>query len=142
MTLRAGDSNTHRRALSKYTSDYPRSAVALSIWLVLLASVAAGELLMSGSHPLEQLSGGIVSDKTLHFGAYMLLALVPGLGLPFSSALVCIVFSEIVGIALEFTQRMVPGRTCDLYDIVANTAGVLTGTTIVIVLRSGSLRKR
>jgi VanZ family protein len=113
----------------------------LSIWFVLLASVAAGELLISGSDPLERLSGGIVSDKTLHFGAYMLLALVPGLGLQFSSALACVVVSEIVGVALEFAQRMVPGRTCDLYDVLANTAGLLVGTTIVIVLRSRSLRK-
>jgi VanZ family protein len=41
--------------------------------------------------------------------------------------LVCVAVSECVGIVLEVAQHYIPGRSTDVYDVVANTVGVLVG---------------
>ena len=62
-----------------------------------------------------------VSDKLLHFGTYSFIAFIPAFGLGFRTAIRCIVATELVGIGLEIVQRIVPDRSFDLYDVLANT---------------------
>ena len=102
--------------------------------------VIAGELLPRNSAPMMLLTSADVSDKVMHFSAYAVLALVPAIGLQFSIAIPCIVANELVGVGLEFAQLLVPDRSCDLYDAAANTAGVLVGTALAIVIRSRIVR--
>ena len=47
--------------------------------------------------------------------------------------------SIVYSTSLEFLQKFIPGRAFDLYDIVANTTGVLAGLLIFSVFRRNSL---
>jgi VanZ family protein len=112
----------------------------LLVWAGLLLLVIIGELLPQNSRPMILLSSANIGDKLLHFSAYAVLAFIPAIGLQLSSAIACLIASEVVGVGLEFAQLFVPDRSCDPYDAVANTAGVLAGTALAIVIRSRVVR--
>ncbi len=42
----------------------------------------------------------------------------------------------------EFTQKFIPGRTCDVWDVVADAAGICLGLSGYVVLRAGLVRSR
>jgi VanZ family protein len=117
----------------------PRAVVLL--WAGLLLLVIAGELLPPNSRALMFLSNALVSDKFMHFSAYAVLALIPTIGLQFTTAIPFIVASELMGVGLEFAQLLVPNRSCDPYDAAANTAGVIAGTGLAIAIRSRIIRE-
>jgi VanZ family protein len=102
--------------------------------------VIIGELLPGSSPPITLLSDYHVSDKLMHFGAYAVLAFIPTLGLRFRGALPYILATEVVGVGLEFVQLLVPDRSCNIYDAAANTAGVLAGVAVAILIRSRGYR--
>lgn len=112
-----------------------RPEIVLGVWAVLLLIVAGGELLPGSSAPVMLLSQFALGDKMIHFIAYAVVASVPVLGLPLRLAVACVVTTELMGGVLEFAQRFVSGRSCDLNDIVANTGGVLIGILLATVLR-------
>lgn len=108
-----------------------RMLLLLGGWLAELA-VATYYCLM----PATRLSVVPGSDKLWHWGGHLLLALP----IPFlfggrqrvwaaGAALVA------YGIALEFAQEFVPGRSFEVADMVANSAGVLSGTIAGFWLR-------
>jgi len=117
-----------------------RTKAVLIVWIVLLAVIATGELLPGSSAPVRLLSELALGDKIIHFCAYAVLALLPAVGLRFSIAAVCVVITELVGVALEFAQMLVSGRSCDIYDIVANTGGVIAGIGLAMILRTRVMR--
>jgi VanZ family protein len=88
------------------------------------------------------LSQFVLGDKMIHFIAYAVVALVPALGLRLSIAARCVVATELTGISLEFAQTFVDGRSCDIYDIVANTLGALTGIVLAMMLRTRFVKYR
>lgn len=94
--------------------------------MVLLTMVISGELLPGTSAPMVALGKVGIGDLVIHFVAYAVLALIPSLGLSFNLALMCLGITQVTGIALEVAQSYVPGRSYDLYDIVANTAGLVS----------------
>lgn len=108
------------------------------LWLLALAAVATGSLLPpSALHrlPLDLIAG--TSDKLVHFLNYCMLALLPvlfldmvGIGIACSAVMIAL------GVALEFAQRLVPGRAYEVGDICANTAGVLFGVAAALVMRA------
>jgi VanZ family protein len=101
--------------------------VAWAIWIVMLALVVSGELLPGTSPPMRWVSSTGISDKVLHYGAYTLLAVIPMLGFAQTGGSLWALAMILLGVALEFAQRVVPGRSFELGDITANTLGVLTG---------------
>jgi VanZ family protein len=103
--------------------------------------IATGELLPGSSAPVRLLSDLALGDKVIHFCAYAVLALLPAVGLRFSMAVVCVVVTELVGVALEFAQTVVSGRSCDIHDIVANTGGVIAGIGLAMILRARVMRR-
>ncbi len=120
---------------------YRSATTVLTIWAVLLLVIATGELLPGSSAPMRLLSELALGDKIIHFCAYAVLALLPALGVRFPIAALCIVVTELVGVALEFVQTFVSGRSCDIYDIVANTGGVIAGIGLAIILRTRLMRR-
>jgi VanZ family protein len=110
----------------------PRTRMLLlGVWLVELA-VATYYCLM----PAARLGTVPGSDKLWHWGGYLLLALP----IPFlvgARARVWAAGAALVayGVALEFAQEFVPGRSFELADMVANSAGVLSGTIAGLWLR-------
>ena len=78
-----------------------------------------------------------VSDKILHFFAYLLLALLPVLS--FKSrrrGIVTGLLMAFLGAALEGGQAFSPGRSVELADILANNLGVFCGLLLGLPLRS------
>lgn len=73
-------------------------------------------------------------DKIIHFSGYFLLsttfvlALRPLLFIPGLLGLVC------MGVVIEFLQRYT-GRSFDVRDMIANTAGVVTGAVVGVTVR-------
>jgi VanZ family protein len=106
------------------------------IWILSIILVVACSLLPATS-PLMRAVGSLpVSQKVLHFCAYTwvaLLALVaikrPSVALPTALAFI------LLGVALEFGQKLVPGRGFEVRDMFINGAGVLAGTAIGILSR-------
>jgi VanZ family protein len=99
----------------------------LITWTVLLVIVAVGELLPANTAPMRTLSALNVNDKILHIGAYAMVALVPAARLRWVLALFCLGTTGCIGLVLEFLQQVVPGRSFDPKDVLANTIGILAG---------------
>jgi hypothetical protein len=102
-------------------------------WLTLLfiagvAAVVIGSLL-PGSSPVMTTIGKLpVTDKALHFTAYLTLASLAALARPgLRSALTLAIGLALLGATLEVAQSMVPGRTPELADEGANALGCLCG---------------
>jgi VanZ family protein len=51
------------------------------------------------------------------------------------TGLVCAAAAVPLGVALEFAQRLVPGRSFEVGDMVANTLGVCAGLALAALLR-------
>ncbi len=107
--------------------DAGKVALALLIWLVAVVCVSVSELLPGDSSAMVWVGSMRISDKLLHFGAYTLLSLIAFVGLPAATGIRLAAITVLLGIALEFTQRLVPGRSFDTADMLANTIGVIAG---------------
>ena len=116
------------------------SRVVLPLWAAMLLFTIVSELLPGDSAPMMALSVTHVNDKVLHFSAYAVVTFIPVFGLRLSTAMGCIITTELVGIGLEFTQLFVRQRSCDPYDMAANTAGVIAGFMIAIAGRTRFIR--
>jgi VanZ family protein len=98
--------------------------------------VIVGSLLPGSSTPIRELSLLPISDKVMHFSAYLLLALLPLISFKGRwRALFCALLMIVLGVALEGGQWFSPGRSVELGDALANTLGVLTGTLAGSLLR-------
>jgi VanZ family protein len=102
--------------------------------VVLAGLVVMGSLLPAGS-PVVLAAGRLpLTDKTMHFLAYLGLAGLPVLGLRKRGLRVGLaVFG--LGCLLEFAQQFSPGRSVDVWDLVANGAGVGCGVWLAAGLR-------
>jgi VanZ family protein len=106
--------------------------------------VAAGlytVVLLSATHATKLPTGPNVSDKIVHFAAYTPLACILVIVLRLRGArrfaIAATVASLIVLGALdEITQGFVPGRTPDVQDWLADTIGILLGTSVALLLTS------
>lgn len=67
------------------------------------------------------------ADKLLHAGAYGVLALAIHIALPKGPerwrSFIAVAIASAYGLTDELHQRTVPGRSCDVWDWVADTAG-------------------
>ena len=77
-----------------------------------------------------------LSDKLEHVIAYAGLALAGGLAFPGRrAALLLAILLPGLGIVLEFCQLLVPGRSAEVADAVADTIGVAVAIAAFLVLR-------
>jgi VanZ family protein len=81
-----------------------------------------------------------VSDKIEHFGAYGLLSVFLYLNLFFQNrfellkkfpAIFTIIFASLYGLLDELHQLLVPGRSCEFLDWLADFSGALIGVLII-----------
>jgi VanZ family protein len=83
-----------------------------------------------------------LSDKLEHVIAYAGMALTGGLAFPRGSAVLRLaILLPLLGIALEFCQLLVPGRSAEVADAVADTIGVLLVVLPFLVLRRVLVRR-
>jgi len=106
------------------------------LWTCAILLVIVGSLLPGSSMPMRALDQLDVSDKLLHFGAYLVLAFLPALHERWPALAAALVGAILLGIALEFAQRLSPGRSFEIADMLADAAGVLCGFVIALPLRS------
>jgi VanZ family protein len=88
--------------------------------------------LIFGLSSLSKLPGDIMLfdgiDKLFHAGAYAVLALLVLFALPLSTprpraAVLAVVLASFYGASDELHQYFVPGRSCDVFDWLADTGG-------------------
>lgn len=103
----------------------PQKRLAYAAWTGYTVAVGVLSLMPGQDVPTFSLS-----DKVAHFAAYFLLAgFAPWFRGSSGQALATLIFAVCYGAALELGQgAMSFGRTPDLMDALANTAGAAAGT--------------
>jgi VanZ family protein len=106
------------------------------LWSISLVLVVTGSLLPASSPVVRAVGKLPVSQKVLHFLAYTWLALLALLAIRrWHSAMLAALAMILLGVALEFGQKLVPGRSFEIRDMFINGFGVLTGVAIGILSR-------
>jgi VanZ family protein len=105
-------------------------------WVVTIVLVVAGSLLPSSSFTMTSLGRLHISDKVLHFAAYAILAFLPSLHERWPALAAVLVAVLALGVSLEFAQNYAPGRSFELADMAADTAGAVAGVIIALPLRA------
>jgi VanZ family protein len=114
---------------------YSRTLI-LTLWVVLICCVIVGSLLPAKSSAIVAIGRLHISLKVLHYCAYTSLALIALVAVRRRSAAVMAALTMIVlGVALEFGQKLVPGRACEIRDMFINATGVITGIAIGMLSR-------
>ncbi len=99
---------------------------------LLIGVVAVSVLSLIPGDELPQLN---LSDKIQHGAAYLALAVVGVLAFPRHPARQYVGLGLVVlSLVLETLQLVVPGRYFDVWDMVANGAGVILGYAITLVV--------
>lgn len=114
-----------------------RERIAWILWGLALATLVAGSLLPGLWVERMGLPVSRLGDKFLHYSGYCLLSIWPAFSsqtvrrrLRYAAGMITL------GIIVELTQRMVPGRSVDLLDLHANNLGVFTGTMVGWLIRA------
>ena len=119
--------------MQKAKTDQTNAALFQALWLLAMAATIVGELLPGNSAPMRWIAATHVSDKTLHFTAYALLAFMPVFGFKLRRGIPLALSMILLGVALEFAQRLVPSRSFEVADMVANALGVFAGIFLALV---------
>ncbi len=125
--------------MQKIKSIQANPALFQVLWIVAMAAVIIGELLPGNSAAMRLVAATHINDKTLHFTAYTLLAFIPVFGFKMGRGIPLALSMILLGVALEFAQRLVPSRSFEVADMVANALGVLAGMLLALVAQA-SLR--
>jgi VanZ family protein len=112
------------------------------LWFGLGLTVIFLSLLPAESRTLQAIASIVVNDKAEHIVAYAPLAFLPTLHEMKRTALICILMAMLAGIALEFGQLHVHGRSFDVFDMMANGVGLMIGGGLASVIRSALRIKR
>ena len=106
------------------------------VWASLLTGVVIGSLLPGDSPVMKELDSLAINDKIEHFLAYAGLAFLPTLHETVAKLRGFLALAAIMGVLLELGQLLVPGRTCDVYDALADGAGILGGFLLGLAIRA------
>lgn len=111
---------------------YPRLWL-LSGWTLVVLAIIVSVLPV---HRLPHPSG--VDDKVEHMVGYAVLSLWFAGIYPKSRYMIIAIGLFVMGVAIEWAQgAMHLGRQADVRDVVANTAGILSGLTLALVWLGG-----
>jgi VanZ family protein len=97
--------------------------------------VVWGETLPGSSAPIRWIGATHISDKILHFAAYFGLAFIPVLGFRLWPGTWTALAMVPLGVALEFVQIHIPGRSYDVAHMVADTCGVVAEIAFALLAR-------
>jgi VanZ family protein len=101
-------------------------------------------LLTATSLPVKDLPGIGIGDKFSHFFAYFVLSVMLYLVFTYQrksvilfqySFIAAVLVASLYGIADELHQMLIPGRSAEIYDWIADLAGSLTGVLVVSYLK-------
>jgi VanZ family protein len=101
------------------------------LWAVLICCVVTGSLLPASTPVMVAVGRLNISDKVMHFGAYLALSLLPVIGFQDRRRGIAAGLSMFVlGVFMEAAQHYSPGRAVELGDVIANGAGVGCGALL------------
>jgi len=114
-----------------------KGTAILFVWLAVIGCVVMGSVLPASSPVLAAAGRLHVSDKVLHFGAYLALSALPVIGFRDRKRGILAGLSMFVlGVLMEAAQHFAPGRAAELSDVMANSAGVSCGTLLGLPIRA------
>ncbi len=114
-----------------------RHALVLVLWAALICCVVIGSLSPAASPVIMGIGRLHISDKVMHFCAYLALSLLPVIGFRDRRRGIVIGLSMfLLGILMEIGQHFSPGRAVELGDVIANGAGVSCGALLGQSIRS------
>jgi VanZ family protein len=105
------------------------------LWGACLITVIVGSLLPGDSAPMVAIDSLGVSDKLQHCGAYAVLAFLPCIYERRRVAVMLLVLAAAMGVLLEFGQLFSPGRSFDVYDMLADGIGIILGAAAALPVR-------
>ena len=109
----------------------------MALWAALIGCVVIGELLPAASPVMVAVGRLNISDKVLHFCAYLALSWLPVIGFRVRrGGIVAGLSMFVLGVLLEGGQHFSPGRAVELGDVLANGAGVSCGTLLGLPFRT------
>ena len=118
-----------------HREQYKRTLILL-LWGLLMACVVVGSLLPAASPVIEAVGRLHISDKMLHFGAYLVLSVLPLIGFrERRRGVVAGLSMFLLGLLLEDGQQFSPGRAVEFGDVIANGAGVICGLLLAPPIR-------
>jgi VanZ family protein len=118
--------------MSELTAARSRCALALAFKLAFVGATLM--VVVLSLLPGKDLPAVGISDKLEHVIAYAILALLGGLAFPRATMLLAVMLSAL-GIAMEICQIVVPGRSAEIADAVADAIGVGLVLVPLFVLR-------
>jgi hypothetical protein len=114
-----------------------RRALILVLWAVLICCVVVGSLAPGASSLMVAIGRLHVWDKLQHFGAYLVLSLLPVIGFrDRRRGLMAGLSMFLLGVLMEAGQHFSPGRSVELGDVIANGVGVSCGTLLGLPIRT------
>jgi VanZ family protein len=113
-----------------------KRTLILLLWGLLMACVVVGSLLPAASPVIVVVGRMHISDKMLHFGAYLVLSVLPLIGFrERRRGMVAGLSMFLLGLLLEDGQQFSPGRAVEFGDVIANGAGVVCGVLLAPPIR-------
>lgn len=105
-----------------------RSLCLLQFFIMLVAYTYLG----LSPHPEDTIP--TFNDKLMHFSGYFVAAFSISFAFPLWNFWSRAIFLTSFSIAIEIGQHFMPPRTFDVFDICANTSGVLVGLLFLTIL--------
>ena len=113
-----------------------KRTMLLVLWAVLICCVVIGSLLPAATPAMVAVGRLHVSDKVMHFCAYLALSLLPVIGFrDRRKGIVMGLAMFVLGILLEVSQLFSPGRAVELGDVITNGVGVSCGVLLAAPIR-------
>jgi VanZ family protein len=106
------------------------------VWLGVILVVIIGSLLPGTSAPMRLLDSLHVPDKVEHFLAYVVLAFLPTIHERRGFIIAAAIGAVALGVGPEYAQLYSGWRDFEVGNMVADTAGVLTGAAAGLPMRS------
>jgi hypothetical protein len=123
--------------MTETTSAARWRALILVLWTVLICCVVIGSLAPGSSSLMVAIGRLHVWDKLQHFGAYLVLSLLPVIGLrDRRRGLMAGLSMFLLGVLMEAGQHFSPGRSVELGDVIANGVGVSCGALLGLPIRT------
>ena len=123
--------------MTETTSAARWRALILVLWAVLICCVVIGSLAPGSSSLMVAIGRLHVWDKLQHFGAYLVLSLLPVNGLrDRRRGLMAGLSMFLLGVLMEAGQHFSPGRSVELGDVIANGVGVSCGALLGLPIRT------
>jgi VanZ family protein len=113
-----------------------KRTVLMVLWAVLICCVVIGSLLPAASPVMVAVGRLHISDKVLHFCAYVALSSLPVIGFrDRRRGIVAGLSMFLLGMLLEANQHFSRGRAVEFGDVIANGAGVSCGVLLAPPIR-------